>query len=613
MRFAALALALVAATAVHAQKPAIRSPGDLPTTRFALDAPPSRAFLDAAFLHDALPRLRAEAERVRASYEIQDQALADQLRSGLVSIALLQGRTADARALIAESRAASTKPQLKLMAMLIPDALAAAMDGPAAGRCAAAAGRIATVLGGAADPLLVRADALGTRTQAEVVSEPFLASYLQVEVDPVAAKNGGSVDLRDGLRLATYRSRIDQLVPCREAISAAIRSFAEAHQPRDIWSARQPDAAALAGAKPVVVAVWDSGIDTGLFPGQLAIDPAEPIDGRDNDGNGLVDDWNGPTYDWHGNATLSPVKPASIELAPQLAFQMTLAKGNHDLGYGYDTPEARVFIERARNGSVADQALDTLLWEEVGGRSHGTAVASEIADGAPYVRLFNTNDEPWGDDPRPIVIDEARNARWLAHVRTLGARFRSAGVRVVNISWIYTADEVEEGLLRHGGEADRARAKTRARAMYAATDAALRQLIAECPNTLFVGGAGNSDQSDDILAATPQTIHAPNLIVVGATGTDGTPTGFTTFGRNVGIYAWGQNVPLRVPGGMIDHWQGTSMATPLVVRAAAQMLAVNPKLTPAQLIAGLQATATAGAGGLKLLHPAKSVAWAKLH
>jgi subtilisin family serine protease len=227
--------------------------------------------------------------------------------------------------------------------------------------------------------------------------------------------------------------------------------------------------------------------------------------------------------------------------------------------------------------------------------------------------LFNTNGEPWGDDPRPIVIDEARNARWVAYVQALGARFRSAGVRLVNMSWSYTVDEVEDGLLRHGGETDRARARTRATAMHAAADAALRQLIAECPGTLFVAAAGNSNQSDDILAASPQTIRAPNLIVVGATGTNGTPTGFTTYGKNVGIYAWGQDVPLRVPGGMIDHWQGTSMAAPLVVRAAAQMLAMNAKLTPPQLIAGLQSSATTDAAGLKLLHPANAVAWARVH
>jgi len=611
MRAAALALALATTTAAHAQKPTIRSPGDLPPTRFALDAPPSRAFLDPVFLRDVLPRLRAETERVRQSYTIQDQALAEQLRAGLISIALLQGRVADARALIVESRAASTKPQLKIMAMLVPDAIAAAIEAPPVRRCEAAAERIGTVLGAAADPLLVRADALGARIQAEVVSGPFLASYLQIEIDPAAAKNGNSVDLRDGLRLANYRNRLDQLIPCRTEISAAILSFAARSQPRNIWSARQPDPATLAGAKPVVVAIWDSGIDTSLFPGQLAADPAEPIDGRDNDGNGLIDDWNGPTFDWQGDPTLSPVKPLSKELAPQLAYQLTLVKGNHDLGAGLDTPEARVFVDRARNGSTEDQALDALLWEEVGGRSHGTGVASEIADGAPYVRLFNTNGEPWGNDPRPIVIDEARNDRFVAYVRTLGARFRSAGVRLVNMSWSYTVDEVEDLLLRHGGETDRTRARVRATAMRAKADAALRNLIAVCPGTLFVAAAGNSNQSDDILAGTPQTIRAPNLIVVGATSTSGTPTGFTTYGKDVGIYAWGQDVPLRVPGGMIDHWQGTSMAAPLVVRAAAQMLALNPKLTPAQLIVGLRASATTDPAGLKLLHPANAVAWAK--
>lgn len=52
---------------------------------------------------------------------------------------------------------------------------------------------------------------------------------------------------------------------------------------------------------------------------------------------------------------------------------------------------------------------------------------------------------------------------------------------------------------------------------------------------------------------------------------------------------------------------GTSMAAPLVVGAAAQMLAVNPKLTSAELVQGLMATATDGEEDLRLLHAAAAV------
>ena len=425
--------------------------------------------------------------------------------------------------------------------------------------------------------------------------------------------NGGRIGLRDGLQLAVWRAQLDVVMPCRVPLSQAIRTWADqpGHSPANIWTAREPTPAALAEARPVVAAIWDSGVDPALFPGQLAVDPSDPIDGRDNDGDGIIDDRNGPTFDAHMRPDPSPLKRPSAQLEPQLAFQLALMKGNLDLSYGLDTPEAQLFSTRSREAGLADQESDTLLWNEVLGRSHGTGVASEIADGNPFVRLFSVTAEPWGNDPRDVVTDEALNDRWVAAVDRLPARFHAAGVRVVNMSWGYTSDEIAEKLMRYGKVTDQAVANARAKAMWIKADAAMRRLLTACPDILFVNSAGNSNQTDEILASTPQVTNAPNLLVVGATGLSGVPTSFTTYGAGVGIYAWGEKVPLRVPGGTRLYMSGTSMAAPLVTRAAAQMLSVNPKLTPQQLIAGLRATATSGPGGLKLLHAARAVDWAK--
>lgn len=46
------------------------------------------------------------------------------------------------------------------------------------------------------------------------------------------------------------------------------------------------------------IAVWESGSDPSLFAGQLARDPAEPVDGIDNDGIGVNDADNGRTLDY---------------------------------------------------------------------------------------------------------------------------------------------------------------------------------------------------------------------------------------------------------------------------------------------------------------------------
>jgi len=610
MRFA-LCVALLLSAPAWADRPAIRSASDLPSTRFAIGAPPSDVFSNPALLNKILPQLRAEAERLRSGYDIQDQALAQKLRSGLAAIAVLQGRPDDARALIAEGRAATTKPQLKAIGSLTLDVAASIADGPPANRCARGAQRIGALLD-SAEPAVVRDQALQYRTGIEVFSEAFAAGSAKAAMDPGARSDGNRIDLLTGLDLAGSRAELTLVTPCREALSAVIQRWAAvaSHQPTDIWPAREPAASSFGEAKPVVVAVWDSGFDPTIFPGQLAIDPSEPMDGRDNDGNGIVDDWNGPTYDVHMYPDGSPLKRASGELAAQLGFQMALYKGTTDMMSGLDTPEARLFAVRGREASVAEQETDALLWDEMRGRSHGTGVASEIADGNPFVRLYNVSPQPWGVEPRPVVVDEAMNDRWVAAVDRLATRFHAAGVRVVNMSWGYTVEEIADGLTHFGGVSDQAQATARAKAMWAKADGAMRRLLAACPDILFVNAAGNSNQTDEILASTPQSTKAANLLVVGATGLTGLPTSFTTYGSGVGLYALGQGVPLRTPGGMKMRMSGTSMAAPLVARAAAQMLAINPRLTVPQLIKGLNDTATTE-GALKLLHPAQAVAWAR--
>jgi subtilisin family serine protease len=167
--------------------------------------------------------------------------------------------------------------------------------------------------------------------------------------------------------------------------------------------------------------------------------------------------------------------------------------------------------------------------------------------------------------------------------------------------------------MESGLETDPAKAMERASAMHASARPALESLIRDNPGILFVAGAGNANESEDSFGSLPQILDLPNLIVVGAVGTSGVPASFTTFGKQVRIYAQGQAVEVRSPGGSSERGEGTSFAAPFVTRAAAMMLAANPKLTPATLIDGLLTTATDGEGGTRLLHPAEAVGWARTH
>ncbi|HEX8413168.1 MAG TPA: S8/S53 family peptidase [Sphingomicrobium sp.] len=290
---------------------------------------------------------------------------------------------------------------------------------------------------------------------------------------------------------------------------------------------------------------------------------------------------------------------------------MALFKGELDLNYGLDTPEARVFAQRARNASTAEQGEDGDGYTEFGSRSHATWVASIIADGAPYVRLYNVAVLPFGEVPRPMPITEADIARFAAKLPMVGARLRSANVRIVNMSWGMSADGFAERLMRSGTETDQARANARGKAIFEAVRPAMLKLMTDHPNILFVAGAGNSNQSTEIAAWAPQTFVLPNLLIAGAAGASGGPTSFTTFGKEVAVYAPGEGITVRAPGGMVMRSSGTSFASPKAARTAAAMLAVNPDLGPAALIAGIKATATDGLDGMRLLHPAAAVAWAR--
>ena len=91
----------------------------------------------------------------------------------------------------------------------------------------------------------------------------------------------------------------------------------------------------------------------------------------------------------------------------------------------------------------------------------------------------------------------------------------------------------------------------------------------------------------------------PNLLTVGAVDKAGDEASFTSYGPTVVVHANGYQVESVIPGGEKLAESGTSMASPQVANLAAKMLAVNPKLTPAEVIAIIRDTAdktpTAGA------------------
>src|SRR5690348_1842102 len=120
-------------------------------------------------------------------------------------------------------------------------------------------------------------------------------------------------------------------------------------------------------------------------------------------------------------------------------------------------------------------------------------------------------------------------------------------------------------------------------------DQTLSDAITSHPNTLFVVAAGNGGSDgwgddNDVTPTYPCALPMDNILCVGATDESDQITDFSNYGhQSVDLFAPGANILSSVCGGGYEYWDGTSMATPEVTGTAADVLALVPSLTTAQL------------------------------
>jgi subtilisin family serine protease len=185
-------------------------------------------------------------------------------------------------------------------------------------------------------------------------------------------------------------------------------------------------------------------------------------------------------------------------------------------------------------------------------------------------------------------------------------------VHVVNMSWGGSVKGVEEALeLCNIGNTTDARKKI-ARDYFDIQKQALEKAFASAPNILFVTAAGNSNENASFVEDIPAGIKAPNLITVGAVDRAGDEASFTSYGPTVVVDANGYQVDSVIPGGEKLAESGTSMASPQVANLAAKMLAVNPRLTPPQVITIIRDTADKTPDSRRnLINPKKALAAAE--
>jgi subtilisin family serine protease len=244
-----------------------------------------------------------------------------------------------------------------------------------------------------------------------------------------------------------------------------------------------------------------------------------------------------------------------------------------------------------------------------GNYEHGTHVAGIALDGNPFARLLIARIE-FGHTLMPDPCPSRAQAEKDASAATRSIEFlKRHRARVVNMSWGGSVRSIEKDLEQCGVGKTPDERKALAREYFDLFRNALRRGFASAPAVLWITAAGNSNEDASFAENAPADIALPNLLTVGAVDQAGDEASFTSYGPTVKVHANGYQVESVLPGGDRVALSGTSMASPQVANLAGKMLAVNPKLTPPQVIAIIVATADKTPDGRRtLVNPAKALA-----
>lgn len=401
------------------------------------------------------------------------------------------------------------------------------------------------------------------------------ANVAQVRSQMVALETASSVLYFEGILRNVVQNRARFL----RAIDT-VRAENEARPADPLFAFSTVDLTRARDAQDVVVGVWDTGTQPSLFQSQLYSDAAGA--------HGVISD---PV----ATQTAYTYQPEPAVLEQYTPF----LRGIMDLRAGLaSSPDAQRVLELERGITDVDELrrVERAL-DEVGEWAHGTHVAGILLAGNPKAKLTIFRSAWAGENrtyyergPTDAELDTER-----ANVEAVAAFIRTNHVRVVNASLGFSLDYLEDALRN---ESERYATDDAVRARAAVVHARRKEnwawVFAQCPETLFVVAAGNSNRDILEYEDVPAAIDAPNLVVVGAVDKWGNWSTFSNSNpERVRVFDLGVEVDSVIPSGAHVPLSGTSMASPNVANLAAKLIAVDPALTPARVRLILEETGDA--------------------
>lgn len=600
MIIAAWALALAALPATAQEKKKVEKAADLPRFSYRIEGKIEDTVRDDSRFAAFAKAFRRDSESVLAGYDIQDKATLRQTIGTLAVLDFLENRPDEALARLAQVKALQEKPADKLLSGLQLNAIIAAQK-QAGGRTTEAYRKdVGQRIGAALEPMpfdVIQNEVRELKASAEITSEALALGYIREVLQPTVDQAGGMLSSEFAPALVGARYRLTTTLPLKQTLVSTYTDYLAKHTvvKPDIWAARNVELPASGPYTPVVIGIWDSGTDTALFKGRLQLDKS---------GQPAV-----IAYDKYSNPSTGELQPLPADVKARLPSMKSRAKGFSDLQSNVESPEAAE-LKKYLSALKPDEYKSTIEDLQLAGNyMHGTHVTGIAVAGNPHARIVVARME-YGHtlkpDPCPSKALSERDAKSMqAYVDFMKAQ----GVRVVNMSWGGDVAGIENQLELCGIGKTPEERQAIAREYYEMSKTALTQAFASAPGILFVTAAGNSNNDASFDETVPAGIVLPNLLTVGAVDQAGDEASFTSYGPTVKVHANGYQVESTIPGGERIAESGTSMASPQVAGLAAKMLAVNPKLQPADLIRIIVATSDKTADGRRvLINPKKAVA-----